>query len=133
MGQEKMGLSNPGLIQAMGAFGGGVASSGRVCGILVGAVALVSSLYSRASPEETEDRNMWRYGAKLTRRFEQLTQEFGSVDCRDIARVDWRDREAVRDFYHGQDGRREYCVRLLGDMTGYLGELLETAPAKNEP
>ncbi len=130
MGQEMLGLRSPELVQAMGAFGGGVASSGRVCGVLVGGVALVSSLYSRANPQEKEDRNMWRYSAKLTRRFEEMTREYGSVDCRDIAQTDWRDREAVQFFYNDSQGRRSHCFKLVEDMAQYLGELLEEAPPK---
>lgn len=125
-----MGLHCPEMVKAMGAFGGGVASSGRVCGILVGAVALVSSLYSRATPAEKEDRNMWRYSAKLTRRFEEMTQEYGSVDCRDIACIDWRDREAVKFFYNDPQGRRHICMQLVEDMAEYLGQLLDEAPPK---
>ena len=36
-------MLNETLIKAMGAFGGGIAGSGSVCGILSGGVALISS------------------------------------------------------------------------------------------
>ena len=114
----------------MGAMGGGIASSGRVCGILIGAVALMSSLYSRSGLDDSDDVNMWRYGAKLNRKFEELCAEYGGVNCRDIAQTDWRDREQVKEFYRGEDSRRKHCVRLVGDMAQYLGELLEEAPPK---
>lgn len=130
MGQEKTGRNNPELISAMGAFGGGVASSGRICGILVGAVAFMSSLYSRSSLGEKDDPNMWRYGFKLNKKFGELCQEFGGMDCKDIARIDWRDRDAVKEFYHGDDSSRQHCIRLVGDIAEYMGELLEDAPPK---
>ncbi|MBW2100367.1 MAG: C_GCAxxG_C_C family protein, partial [Deltaproteobacteria bacterium] len=47
MGQEKANRVDPGVVKALGAFGGGIAATGRVCGILVGGVALISSIYSR--------------------------------------------------------------------------------------
>jgi C_GCAxxG_C_C family probable redox protein len=55
VGQEKMNLINEAIIKSMGAFGGGIASTGRVCGALIGGVALISSIYSRGNLEEKED------------------------------------------------------------------------------
>jgi C_GCAxxG_C_C family probable redox protein len=127
VGQEKMDQQNETLISAVGAFGGGVASSGRVCGCLTGGIALLSSLYGKDRPEGKDHPRMWRLSYKLTKRFEDLTREYGGVDCRDIARVDWKDREAVKAFYSGSDSRRRICVKLVGDTAGILGEILEQA------
>ena len=115
------------LIKAMGALGGGVASTGRVCGCLTGGVAFLSSLYGRDRPEGKDHPRMWRWGYKLSKRFEDLTKEYGGVDCRDIARVNWSDREAVKTFYFGADGRRRFCKKLVGDTACALGEILEEA------
>ncbi|MBU1902620.1 MAG: C-GCAxxG-C-C family protein, partial [Proteobacteria bacterium] len=78
-------MVNEEVIKAMGAFGGGIASTGRVCGALVGGVALVSSIYSRGNLNEKEDPKMWRLGYKLTKIFETLTQPYGGINCREIA------------------------------------------------
>ncbi|MFH1060282.1 MAG: C-GCAxxG-C-C family protein [Pseudomonadota bacterium] len=131
-GQKMLGLSQPDVIKALGAFGGGVASSGRICGCLTGGVALVSSLYSRADPSEKESVNMWKLSAKLNRRFGQLTQEFGGVDCRDIAQTDWRDRDQVHHFYNDADSRRQICFKLVADTARALGEILEQAKAEGQ-
>ena len=53
VGQEKLNRVNEAVIKAVGALGGGVASSGRVCGTLTGGVAFISSLYSRGNLEES--------------------------------------------------------------------------------
>jgi C_GCAxxG_C_C family probable redox protein len=132
VGQEKMGNRNEEVIKAMGAFGGGVASTGRVCGSLVGGVALISSLYSRGNAEEKEDRNMWRLSYKLTKRFEELTQEFGGINCSDIARVKWNDREQTKEFYTNPEGRRKYCIKLVGDTAYALGEILDQAATETK-
>ncbi len=115
----------------MGALGGGVASSGNVCGILTGAVALISSLYSRGNLEEKDDPRMWRLSYKLFKQFETLTEPFGGINCRDIARLNWSDREATRDFYQNPESRRKICTQLVGEFAVKLGEILEQEHSKN--
>ncbi|MCP4667003.1 MAG: C_GCAxxG_C_C family protein [Deltaproteobacteria bacterium] len=130
MGQEKANVVNEAVVKALGAFGGGIASTGRSCGALLGGVALISSLYSRGNLDEKEDHRMWRLSFKLAKKFEELTQAFGGINCRDIARVDWRDRNAVKEFYTHAEGRRKYCIQLVGDVAFCLGELLEQESAE---
>jgi C_GCAxxG_C_C family probable redox protein len=125
VGQEKLNRVNEEVIKAMGAFGGGIASTGRVCGALLGGVAFISSLYSRGNLEEKEDPNMWRLSHKLAKKFEEFTREFGSVNCSDIARVNWADREQVKTFYNQPDSRHQYCLKLVEDTASALGEILE--------
>ena len=127
-----MGIVEEAVIKAMGSFGGGIASSGRICGAMIGGVALISSLYSRGNLNEKEDPRMWRLSYKFTKKFEELTKEFGSVNCRDIAKVDWRDRESVKEFYGSTEGRRKLCIRLVGDTACALGEVLEQDQEKKE-
>ncbi|MBW2100022.1 MAG: C_GCAxxG_C_C family protein, partial [Deltaproteobacteria bacterium] len=110
---------------ALGAFGGGIAGTGRVCGILVGGVALISSIYSRSTIEEKENPRMWPLSYKFVKKFEKLTQSFGGVDCHDIARVDWKNREETKEFYSNPESRRKFCIQLVGDAAYVLGELLE--------
>ncbi len=35
VGMEKLGISDPSVIKAMGAFGGGIGGAGNICGVLV--------------------------------------------------------------------------------------------------
>ncbi len=130
MGQEKTGQIDEQSIKAVGAFGGGIASSGGACGILLGAVAMISSIYSRSSLEEKEDPRMWILSHRFMKKFDELTREYGSISCSDIARVDWRDREAVKKYYADPEGRRQICIRLVGEAAHYLGELLEGEEGK---
>lgn len=126
-----MGRKDDGAVRAVGAYGGGVASSGGVCGILLGGVAAISSLYSRASLAEKEDPRLWSLSAKFLREFEKMCEPFGGSNCRDIARVDWRDRDAVKAYYADPESRRRECIRLVGEAAYALGRLLEEAAAKN--
>jgi len=122
------GLDEPGLIKAMGAFGGGIASQGETCGCLTGAIAAVSRLYSRGDPSAKESPDMWRVSYRVLKRFKELTEPLGGMDCRAIARVDWRDKEAVKDFYKNPDSRRHACIQLVGDTAHALGEILAQRP-----
>jgi C_GCAxxG_C_C family probable redox protein len=133
VGQEKIGAVNEDVVRAMGAFGGGVAGSGGICGALLGGVALISSLFSRGNPEEKEDPRMWRLSDKLSRSFQEITREFGGMNCRDIAGVNWKDRTAARAFYADPDSRRKYCFQVVGDAAYALGELLEEEIPRHTP
>jgi C_GCAxxG_C_C family probable redox protein len=127
VGQEKMNCKNEAVIKAVGAFGGGIASTGRVCGALLGGVALISSLYSRGNLEEKEHPRMYRLSYKLSKKFEELTQPHGGVNCSDIARVNWSNKEQTKEFYNNPDSRRQFCLQVVGDTAYALGEILDQA------
>lgn len=132
MGQEKMGISNPEVVKAVGLYGGGVSGTGEVCGALLGAIAVVSSLYGRGSLEETESPKMWKLGHMLDKRFSEITNRFNGKLCRDIARVDWNDRDQVKHFYKSEDGRRKYCFQVVEETARALGEILEQEATEKE-
>lgn len=129
--QEKMQIRDEVAVKAVGAFGGGIAASGSVCGTLLGGVAAISSIYSRGSLEEKEDPRMWSLSRKFIQEFSKLSESCGGINCSDIARVDWQDREAVRKYYTDPDSRRRICIRLVGDAAYALGKLLEEETGKN--
>mgnify|MGYP001256757169 CR=1 FL=1 len=123
-------MHDDGAVRAVGAYGGGIASSGSVCGILLGGIALISSIYSRANLAEKEDPRMWLLSKKFMLEFEKLTQPHGGMNCRDIARIDWRDRDAVKSYYSDPDSTRRECIRLVGEAACALGRLLEETQQK---
>jgi C_GCAxxG_C_C family probable redox protein len=125
-----MNMQDAGAVRAVGAFGGGIASSGSVCGILLGGVAMISSIYSRSSLDEKEDPRIWGLSSRFMKDFEKLTEPFGGMNCRDIAGVDWHDRGAVKAYYSDPDSNRQKCIRLVGDAACALGELLEQEAAR---
>jgi C_GCAxxG_C_C family probable redox protein len=125
VGQEKADLVNEETVKAVGAYGGGIASSGSVCGILLGGVALISSMYSRGNLDEKENPRMWALSSKFMKEFEKLAKPYGGINCSDIAQVDWHDRIAVKEYYINPLGSRKKCIKLVGDAAYILGELLE--------
>ena len=130
MGQEKIGEIDETAIKAMGAFGGGIVSSGNVCGILIGGIAAISSIYSRGNLDEKEDPRTWSVSSKFLKNFEELTTPFGSMNCCDIAKVDWKNRDAVKNYYSNPESSRKICTKLLGDVAYALGELIEQQSEK---
>ena len=132
MCQEKTDMVDESAVKAVGAFGGGIASSGSVCGILLGGVAMVSSMYSRGNLDEKENPRIWALSSKFLKKFEELTESYGSMDCRDIAGVDWKNRDEVKEYYSNPDSKRRICIKLVGDAAFILGELLEREEARNK-
>ncbi len=99
---------------ALAPFGGGLGSSGRLCGILPGALAVIGFTLGKTGPERRDHRAMWKLSHGMVRRFEEICREFGGTDCADIAGVNWKDRKAVRNFYRGGPGSsRSNCVRVI--------------------
>ena len=120
-----MGQLNENVVKAVGAYGGGIAATGGTCGTLLGGVALISSLYSRGKLQDKEDSRMWSLSQIFIARFTELTSECGGNDCRDIARVNWQDKEATKAYYNDPESRRNLCIKLVGDAAYALGEILD--------
>ncbi len=113
-------------MKAMGAFGGGLGGNGEVCGAVVGALAVMGLRFSRASEDEKEDPRMWSYTHEVLARFrKEITQSHGSILCREITGVDWKDREQTKSFYKSEKVLE--CGRIAGDTAMLVGELLERA------
>ena len=132
VGQEKIGDIDETAIKALGAFGGGIASSGNVCGILIGGIAAISSIYSRGNLDEKENPRLWSASSKFLKKFEELTSDFGSMNCRDIAKVDWKSKVEVKNYYVNPLSSRKICIKLVGDAAHALGELIDQQLEKDK-
>ena len=125
VGQKKIGEINEEVVKAAGSFGGGIAASGGPCGIMLGTVALFSSMYSRGNLEGEEDPRMWILPKKFMKRFTELCEKYGGTNCSDIARINWQDRDEAREYYKNPESRRKECIELIGEAAVVLGEILE--------
>ncbi len=131
VGLEKLGLNEPDTVKALGAFGGGFGGCGKTCGSLVGAAAIIGALYSRSSLDEKENPRMWAATRKMVEAFEELCSgKYEGISCHDIAQVDWLNRDQVKDFYTNPESRRQHCIRIVGETSKILGELLEKELAR---
>ena len=130
MGQEKIGEIDETAVKALGAFGGGIASSGSVCGILIGGIAVISSIYSRGNLDEKENPRLWSVSSKFLKKFEELAKPLGGMNCRDIAKVDWKNKLEVKNYYVNPLSTRKICIKLVGDTAYALGELIDQQAQK---
>jgi C_GCAxxG_C_C family probable redox protein len=126
VGQEKLERNDGEVIKAMGAFGGGLGGNGEVCGAVAGALAVMGLRFSRAFEDEKEDPKMWSYTQEILERFQkEIVNHHDSILCREIARVDWKNREQVKGYYKSEKVLE--CGRIVGDTAMLVGELLERA------
>ncbi len=106
----------------MGAFGGGLGAGGDVCGAVVGGLAALGLKYGRGKAEERENPKIWLEAREFVKRFREEIGG-GSIYCRDLAKVDWKDPEATRKFYRSEN--LQDCIRMSGKAAKLLGEFLE--------
>jgi C_GCAxxG_C_C family probable redox protein len=112
-------------MKAMGAFGGGLGGNGEVCGAVAGALAVIGLRFSRSREDEKEDPRMWSYAQEALQRFREIAKKHGGILCRDITKLDWKDREQAKSFYKSEKVLE--CGRIVGETAQMVGELLERA------
>jgi C_GCAxxG_C_C family probable redox protein len=122
VGQEKLGIEDENLIKAMDSFGGGLAAHGEVCGAVIGGLAVIGLNFGRPKSGSEADMRMWKYSSIFMKRFKHEVAH-GKLLCRDIAGVDWRDRDQVTKYREGEKFRS--CQVLAGKTARIIGELLE--------
>lgn len=119
-----MGTEDQNLVRAMTAMAGGIAARGGPCGSIIGAVAFLGSVLGRDEPEKKDNPILWKASQEFYKRFEgEVSEKWGSVNCRDITGVDWRDLEQTRAFYKGEGLIQ--CADNTGKAARILGEVLE--------
>ena len=112
----------------MAPFGGGLGSTGGVCGTLAGALAVIGFTMGKTDVKERDHRLMWKLSYRMVKKFEEITAEYGGTNCADIAGVNWKDRQDVKDFYRDTQGRRQNCVRVIRLTCEYLQQLMAENP-----
>lgn len=113
------------VIAALSPFGGGIGCSGGVCGALPGAIAAIGLVMGKRALEHKDHKDMWRLSNRMAEDFKELTASYGGQDCRNIARVNWNDREDVRAFRKGPDSRRMECIWVIGETARLLQKMLK--------
>jgi hypothetical protein len=68
---------------------------------------------------------MWSYAQEALQRFREIVKNHGGILCREIAGVDWKNREQAKTFYKSEKAME--CGRIVGDTAQMIGELLERA------
>ncbi len=58
------------VIRALAPFGGGMGSTGNICGALSGAIAVFGFIWGKHKPEDRDQRPMWKFSYKMVKKFE---------------------------------------------------------------
>jgi C_GCAxxG_C_C family probable redox protein len=113
------------VVKAMEAFGGGLGLNGEACGALIGALATLGLKFGRGGEDDKGNVPMisWYAGELLQRFREEVVQNYGSINCRDITGVDWKKPEQAQAYFKGE--KFVECQRIVGDTAKILGDLLE--------
>lgn len=83
---ESLGLDKQKALKISQPFGGGMASLGKTCGAVTGAMLAIGLKYGRTRPEDDEAKQKtYLLVRELLRRFED---RHGSIVCRDLIGVD---------------------------------------------
>lgn len=98
---ESQGEENPGLVKALGGLNGGVGFSGGCCGCMTGGACLLAYFTGKGEDTVLELPEHKSAMGEFTRWFEEeMTAEYGGIDCRDITR--------------GNPAKRvEYCPQII--------------------
>ncbi len=108
----------------MAPFGGGMGSSGQVCGTLSGALAVIGFTLGKTEAKGRDHKLMWKLSYRMVKEFEKICEEYGGTNCRDIAGVNWHDRDSVHFFYKNPDSGRKNCVKVIRETSEYLHALI---------
>ncbi len=121
---EVYGMHEPQVIRALAPFGGGMGSSGGICGALPGALAFMGLIMGKAGQGQRDHRSLWKSSSNMVRAFKEITAIYGGPNCSDVARVDWTDPKQIRRFRKSPDSRRRECRRVIEETTRQLVEIV---------
>ena len=110
---EFRGEENPQLVKAMGGLDGGVGYSQGCCGCMTGGACVISLFTGKEEDTGYEDAQHKGALGDFTRWFEEeMTAEYGGIECRDITR--------------GNPARRvECCPQIIASSFEKCMEILE--------
>ena len=117
----------------MAPFGGGMGSSGQVCGTLSGALAVIGYTLGKTEPKGRDHKLMWKVSYQMVKQFGKICQPYGGTNCANITRLNWKDHEAVKEFYKNPDSTRQNCVQVIKETSEFLHDLIsKNFPEKKE-
>jgi C_GCAxxG_C_C family probable redox protein len=107
---DKFNLDEKTMLRISGGFGGGVGSSGLICGAVSGAVMLLGLKYGATEPGDFESKQVTR---EAVRDFmKKFTDEFGAVDCKCLLGFDLS-KPTDFDYVHDNNVTRKVCPKFV--------------------
>ena len=92
---EYIGVTSELIPKIATGFGGGIASSGLICGALVGGVMVIGIKYGRTSPEENP-QPVWDLMDNYVAAFKE---KFGAVNCRQLTRLNLKTEKGLQQYF----------------------------------
>jgi C_GCAxxG_C_C family probable redox protein len=90
-------------------FGGGIGRTANLCGAATGALMGIGLAYGRDSGDNKDAQN---FAYRLARRFlDDFQAQNGSINCRDIAKVNFDDPKDVKRWM--DEGGRDRCGQVI--------------------
>lgn len=117
---------------AMAPFGGGMGSSGQICGTLSGALAVLGFTLGKTKTTGRDHKMMWKLSNTMVREFAGICTPYGGTNCANIARVNWKDHSAVKHFYKDPDSTRKNCVNVIRETSQVLYDMVTEHFPKGE-
>ncbi|RWX44933.1 C_GCAxxG_C_C family probable redox protein [Candidatus Electrothrix marina] len=115
---------SPEVVAAMAPFAGGMGSTGGVCGALSGALATIGFTLGKTTAQQENHKEMCSVSYAMIQKFAEITEPHGSIQCADIAQVDWKDKEAVHIFRTHPGSTRKNCIRVVRETSNALYDLI---------
>jgi len=115
---------SPEVVAALAPFAGGMGSTGQVCGALSGALATIGFTQGKTRPQQENHKQMGSISYAMIQKFTEITEPHGSIQCADIAQVDWKDKKAVHIFRTHPGSTRKNCIRVVRETSNALYDLV---------
>lgn len=119
---ESLPMSREAALAVAGGFGGGVGSTGNICGAVSGGVMAIGMKYPRTDPDSLEVR---QENIKKTQEFmARFKERNGSIECRELLGLDLSAPEQA-----AQARERELfkttCPKMVRDAVEILEDILK--------
>lgn len=115
-------MSREAALAVSGGFGGGVGSTGNICGAVSGGVMVIGVKYPRTDPHNKEARQA---NIKMTREFlTRFKDRNGSIECRDLLGFDLGVPEEAAQARE-QKQFETICPKMVRDAAEILEEILK--------
>ncbi len=115
----ELGLDPTTALRVAGAFGGGMARTGRTCGAVIGALMVVGLKHGQINPGDAGAKEAtYKVARELMTRFAAL---HGTILCRELIGYDLSSPSGLQAAR--ESGALTICPRLVDDAVRLLDEL----------
>ncbi len=117
---ERFGIDLSAALKIGSAFGGGYAQTGKICGVITGALMVLGLKYPRLAPENEEQKErIYNLAADFIENFQQRNKNY--TFCRDLLEYDVSTEEGR--LSAKENNARKKCEKYVQDAVEILEEM----------